>query len=130
MPVNYLLIEALQRFDAYLGDSFTVECPTGSGQMKTLSEVAVELAQRLSSIFLRSDDGRRPVHGDQERFQSDPHWKDLLLFYEYFHGDDGRGCGASHQTGWTALVAKLLQQAGEPFAVAESPWSSWRAAQP
>ncbi|MGH8068780.1 MAG: hypothetical protein ACRERE_26810, partial [Candidatus Entotheonellia bacterium] len=71
-----------------------------------------------------------PVHGDQELFQSDPQWKDLPLFYEYFHGDNGRGCGASHQTGWTALVAKLLQQAGEPFAVAESPWSSWRAAQP
>jgi hypothetical protein len=129
MPVNYLLIEALQRFDYYFGDSYKVECPTGSGQMKTLSEVAVELSRRLSSIFLRGRDSRRPVHGGQELFHSDPHWKELILFYEYFHGDNGCGCGASHQTGWTALVAKLLQQSGEPFAVAESPWSSWRAVQ-
>jgi len=124
MPVNYLLIEALQRFDYYLGDSYTVECPTGSGQMMTLSEVAVELSRRLSSIFLRGHDGRRPVHSDQGMFQSDPYWKDLLLFYEYFHGDNGRGCGASHQTGWTALVVKLLQQSGEFFCT-ESPLSSW-----
>ncbi len=130
MPVNYLLIEALQRFDYYFGDSYTVECPAGSGQMKTLSEVAVELSQRLSSIFLRGRDGRRPVHGGQELFQNDPHWQDLLLFYEYFHGDDGRGCGASHQTGWTALVAKLLQQSGEPLGVAESALSGWRTVQP
>jgi hypothetical protein len=128
MPVNYLLIEALQRFDYFLGDSFTVECPTGSGQMKTLGEVAVELSQRLSSIFLCGQDGRRPVHGDQVCFQRDPHWKELILFHEYFHGDTGRGCGASHQTGWTALVAKLLQQSGEPFGVAESPLTSWQAA--
>jgi Mannosylglycerate hydrolase MGH1-like glycoside hydrolase domain len=126
MPVNYLLIEALQRFDYYLGDSYRVECPTGSGQMKTLSEVAVDLSQRLSSIFLRGCDGRRPLHGSQELFQSDPHWKDLLLFYEYFHGDNGRGCGASHQTGWTALVAKLLQQSGESLAFAAAPLSSSR----
>jgi hypothetical protein len=130
IPVNYLLIEALQRFDYYFGDSFTVECPSGSGQVKTLSEVAVELSRRLSSIFLRGRDSRRPVHGGQELFQHDPHWKDLLLFYEYFHGDTGRGCGASHQTGWTALVAKLLQQSGELFAAAESPLSGLRAAQP
>jgi hypothetical protein len=128
MPVNYLLIEALQRFDYYLGDSYRVECPTGSGQMKTLSEVAAELSRRLSSIFLRGGDDRRPVHGSEELFQSDPHWKDLILFYEYFHGDNGRGCGASHQTGWTALVAKLLQQSGEPF-FAELPLSSWPAEQ-
>jgi hypothetical protein len=118
-----LLIEALQRFDYYLGESFTVEYPTGSGQMKTLSEVAADLSRRLSSIFLCGRDGRRPVHGTQEIFQSDPHWKDLILFYEYFHGDNGRGCGASHQTGWTALVAKLLQQSGEPF-LEESPVSN------
>jgi hypothetical protein len=124
MPVNYLLIEALQRFDYYLGDNYKVECPTGSGQMMTLSQVAVELSQRLSRIFLRGRDGRRPVHGNQELFQSDLHWKDLLLFYEYFHGDNGRGCGASHQTGWTALVAKLLQQSGELFCT-ESPLPSW-----
>jgi hypothetical protein len=129
MPVNYLLIEALQRFDYYLGDSYTVECPTGSGQMKTLNEVAVELSRRLSSIFLRGGHGRRPVHGSQEVLQSDPHWKDLLLFYEYFHGDNGRGCGASHQTGWTALVAKLIQQSGELFAASESPLSGLRVAQ-
>jgi hypothetical protein len=111
-PVNYLLIEALQKYHYYFGDSFTVECPTGSGQMMTLWEVAVELSQRLSSIFLQAD-GRRPVHGTDERFQTDPHWRDLVLFHEYFHGDTGQGLGASHQTGWTAVVAKLLQQSGE-----------------
>jgi Mannosyl oligosaccharide glucosidase. len=111
-PVNYLLIEALQKYHYYFGDSFTVECPTGSGQMMTLWEVAVELSQRLSSIFLQQD-GRRPVHGTDERFQTDPHWRDLVLFHEYFHGDTGQGLGASHQTGWTAVVAKLLQQSGE-----------------
>jgi hypothetical protein len=115
LPLNYLLIEALQRFDYYLGESYTVECPTGSGQMRALDEVAVELSRRLSNLFLRDQNGRRPLHGEQEVFQSDPYWKDLLLFYEYFHGDNGRGCGASHQTGWTGLVAKLLQQSGERF---------------
>jgi hypothetical protein len=93
--------------------------------MKTLSAVAADLSRRLSSIFLCGQDGRRPVHGEQEVFQNDPYWKDLILFYEYFHGDNGRGCGASHQTGWTALVAKLLQQSGEPF-LEESPLSNWR----
>jgi hypothetical protein len=112
-PINYLLIEALQRFQHYHGDSFTVECPTGSGQMLTLGEVAAELSRRLSRIFLRADDGRRPVFGGQATFQQDPHWRDLILFHEYFHGDNGAGIGASHQTGWTALVAKLLQQSGE-----------------
>jgi hypothetical protein len=111
-PVNYLLVEALQRFHHYLGPDFTVECPTGSGVFMNLSEVATEISRRLTSVFLRGDDGRRPVHGQDERFQSDPHWRDLILFYEYFHGDDGRGVGASHQTGWTGLVAKLLQQSG------------------
>jgi hypothetical protein len=115
LPLNYLLIEALQRFDYYLGESYTVECPTGSGRMRALDEVAVELSRRLSNLFLRDQNGRRPLHGEQEVFQSDPYWKDLLLFYEYFHGDNGRGCGASHQTGWTGLVAKLLQQSGERF---------------
>jgi len=112
-PANFLLVESLQRFHYYLGDSFTVECPTGSGQWKNLSEVATELSHRLARPFLRDADGRRPVHGTDERFKDDPHWRDLLLFYEYFHGDNGRGVGASHQTGWTALVAKLLQQSGE-----------------
>jgi hypothetical protein len=119
LPMNYLLIEALQRFDYYFGTSYTVECPTGSGQMKTLNEVAVDLTRRVSSLFLRGEDGRRPLHGGQSVFQTDPHWRDLVLFYEYFHGDNGRGCGASHQTGWTVLVAKLLQQSGELFATAE-----------
>ena len=112
-PVNFLLIEALQRFHHYLGDEFKVECPTGSGQMMTLKEVAAEISRRLSRIFLRGADGRRPVAGGIELFQSDPHWKDLVLFHEYFHGDNGAGIGASHQTGWTALVAKLLIQSGE-----------------
>jgi len=112
-PVNYLLIESLQKFHFYLGDSYKVECPTGSGQMLTLWEVAAELSRRLSRIFLRDNDGRRPVYGGAETFQHDPHWRDHILFYEYFHGDNGAGIGASHQTGWTGLVAKLLQQSGE-----------------
>jgi hypothetical protein len=112
-PVNYLLIEALQRFHYYFGDGFTVECPTGSGQMMTLSQVAEELSHRLTRLFLRDADGRRPAFGDRELLQRDPHWRDYLLFHEYFHGDTGVGLGASHQTGWTALVAKLLQQSGD-----------------
>ena len=112
-PVNFLIIESLQKFHYYLGDDYTVECPTGSGQMLTLWEVAAELSRRLTRLFLRSSDGRRPVYGDATKFQSDPHWQDLVLFYEYFHGDTGAGLGASHQTGWTALVAKLVQQSGE-----------------
>jgi hypothetical protein len=112
-PVNFLLIESLQKFHHYFGDGFQVECPTGSGRMMTLWEVAAELSRRLSHIFLRGEGGRRPVHGGTEKFQSDPHWRDLILFYEYFHGDNGAGVGASHQTGWTGLVAKLLQQSGE-----------------
>jgi hypothetical protein len=112
-PVNFLLIEALQKFDHYFGDTLQVECPSGSGTMRSLWDVAAELSRRLTRIFLRGTDGRRPVFGNTEIFQSDPHWRDLLLFYEYFHGDTGAGLGASHQTGWTALVAKLLQQSGE-----------------
>lgn len=112
-PINYLLIEALQRFHHYHGNTFTVECPTGSGVMMTLGEVAAELSRRLSRIFLRDEGGRRPVFGGIDMFQQDPHWRDLVLFHEYFHGDNGAGIGASHQTGWTALVAKLLQQSGE-----------------
>jgi hypothetical protein len=112
-PVNYLLIESLQKFHYYLGEDYKVECPTGSGQMLTLAEVAAELSRRLSRIFLRGTDDRRPLYGGAEQFQRDPHWRDLLLFHEYFHGDNGAGIGASHQTGWTGLVAKLLQQSGE-----------------
>jgi hypothetical protein len=112
-PVNYLLIEALQQFHHYYGDDFLVEHPTGSGQYHTLSQIADDLSQRLIGLFRRNADGRRPVFGDDERFQHDPHWRDALLFYEYFHGDTGRGVGASHQTGCTGLVAKLIQQQGE-----------------
>jgi hypothetical protein len=112
-PVNFLLIESLQKFHRYFGDDFQVECPTGSGQMMTLAEVAIELSQRLTEIFLRNDAGHRPVYGGTAKFQNDPHWRDLILFYEYFHGDNGAGIGASHQTGWTGLVAKLIQQLGE-----------------
>jgi hypothetical protein len=112
-PVNYLLIESLQKFHHYLGPDFQVELPTGSGRRVPLDEVAAELSRRLSRIFLRDDQGRRPCHGEDRRYQDDPHFRDLLLFHEYFHGDDGSGVGASHQTGWTGLVAKLLQQSGE-----------------
>jgi hypothetical protein len=112
-PVNYLIIESLQKFHFYLGDDYKVECPTGSGRMATLWEVAGEISRRLTRIFLRTADGRRPVHGGSGKFQNDPQWRDLILFYEYFHGDTGAGVGASHQTGWTGLVAKLLQQSGE-----------------
>jgi hypothetical protein len=111
-PLNYLIIESLQKFHHYLGPDFKVECPTGSGQMMNLSEVAAELSRRLSRIFLRDQDKRRPVFGSVEKFQSDPDWRDLVPFYEYFNGDTGMGIGASHQTGWTGLVAKLLQQHG------------------
>jgi hypothetical protein len=112
-PVNFLLIESLQKFHHYLGDSFQVEFPTGSGRQLNLAEVARELSRRLSSIFLRDQDGRRPAFGGSTRQQRDPHFRDSLLFHEYFDGDDGSGVGASHQTGWTGLVAKLLQQSGE-----------------
>ena len=112
-PLNYLLVESLQKFHRYLGDDFKVECPTGSGQMMTLWEVAGEISRRLSRIFLRGADGRRPVFGGIEKFQTDPNWQDMILFHEYFHGDNGAGLGASHQTGWTGVVAKLLQQSGE-----------------
>jgi hypothetical protein len=103
----------LQKFHRYYGDDLKVECPTGSGKMLTLAEVATELSQRLTKIFLRNPAGNRPVYGGTEKFQKDPHWRDLVLFYEYFHGDNGAGIGASHQTGWTGLVAKLIQQLGE-----------------
>ena len=109
-PVNYLIIESLQKYHHYYGDDLKVECPTGSGKMMTLWEVASELSSRLVSLFVRGKDGRRPAHGFVDRLQKDPHFKDHITFFEYFHGDNGAGLGASHQTGWTALVAKLLQQ--------------------
>jgi hypothetical protein len=108
-PVNFLLIESLQKFHYYYGDDFQIECPTGSGQMLTIGEVTDELTRRLTRLFLRDEQGRRPIFGDCEKMQNDPHFRDHLLFYEYFHGDTGRGAGAAHQTGWTALIAKLLQ---------------------
>jgi hypothetical protein len=109
MPINLLLIRALQQFYMYYGDNFKVECPTGSGNMMNLFEVSKELSSRITKIFIRNEEGRRPVYGGAEKFQSDPHWRDLILFYEYFHGDNGAGLGASHQTGWTGVVAKLIQ---------------------
>ncbi|MCC6424783.1 MAG: glucosidase [Phycisphaerales bacterium] len=109
-PLNYLIIESLQKFDYYYGDSFKAECPTGSGKLLTLWEVAADLSRRLTSIFQRSTPSGRPVFGDNQRLQTDPNFCDYPLFYEYFHGDSGEGLGASHQTGWTALVAKLIQQ--------------------
>jgi hypothetical protein len=111
-PINYLIIESLQKFYHYYGDDLKVECPKGSGQMMTLNEVATELSRRLMQLFLRNDEERRPMYGGQRVFQEDAYWRDLILFNEYFHGDNGAGLGASHQTGWTGLVAKLIQQSG------------------
>jgi hypothetical protein len=108
MPVNALIVRALLQYYAYYGNDFTVECPTGSGHRMTLYEVAEEIARRLASIFLKDATGRRPVYGGALKFQEDPHWRELLLFYEYFHGDNGAGLGASHQTGWTGIVARLM----------------------
>jgi hypothetical protein len=108
-PVNYLIIESLQKFHHYYGDDFMIECPTGSGKYLTINGVAQELSRRLERIFLRDAAGRRSVFGEREKLQTDPHFRDYVLFHEYFHGDNGRGVGASHQTGWTGLVAKLLQ---------------------
>jgi len=112
MPVNIMIIRALLNFYLYYGDNFKIECPTGSGKMMNLFEVSKEIADRLSRIFLRNEQGKRPVYGGTEIFQTDPHWRDYILFYEYFHGDNGAGLGASHQTGWTGLVAKTIQLYG------------------
>jgi hypothetical protein len=109
-PLNYLLIESLRKLHAHFQDTFKVECPTGSGRYLTLGEVATEISRRLTSLFLRDEYGVRPAHGANTRYRHHPHWRDLVLFYEYFHGDTGYGMGASHQTGWTALVATLLQE--------------------
>ncbi len=109
MPVNYLLIESLQKFHHYYGDDFKIECPTGSGRFLTINEVANELARRLTRLFLKDEGGQRPVLKYHPKLAGDPHFRDYVLFHEYFHGDTGRGVGASHQTGWTGLVAKLIQ---------------------
>jgi hypothetical protein len=116
-PMNALLIRALLNLHAYYGEDFKVECPTGSGVQMTLFEVAAEIARRLVRIFLRDEQGARPVHGRSQKFQADPHWRDLILFYEYFHGDNGLGLGASHQTGWTGLAATLIQLFGRADAL-------------
>jgi hypothetical protein len=112
MPVNMLLLRALIQYYLYYGDSFKIECPTGSGRLMNLFEVSRELASRLSRIFLRDDKGRRAVYGGTEKFQTDPYWRDYILFYEYFHGDNGAGLGASHQTGWTGVIARIIQLYG------------------
>jgi hypothetical protein len=109
-PLNYLIIEALERYHYFYGDDLKVECPTGSGNMMNLRDVATEIARRLSSLFLPDGSGARPCHGNDMRYADDPHWKNLVLYYEYFHGDTGRGCGANHQTGWTALVVRCLEK--------------------
>jgi hypothetical protein len=112
MPVNAMIIRALLNFHLYYGDNFKIECPTGSGKMMNLFEAAKEISDRLGRIFLRNHQGKRPVYGGAEKFQSDPHWRDYILFYEYFHGDNGAGLGASHQTGWTGLVAQMIRLFG------------------
>jgi hypothetical protein len=112
-PLNYLLIEALQKFDYFTGESYQLEFPTGSGKQMTLWDIAGELSRRLTRLFLRGENGRRPVNGGADKFQTDPYWKDLIQFFEYFNGDNGAGLGANHQTGWTGLVCKLIQQSGE-----------------
>jgi len=112
-PLNYLLIESLQKFHHYYGEDFKVECPTYSKKEMDLWEVSAEISRRLTRLFLRDKNGRRPFTGGNDLFNKDPHWRDLILFYEYFNGDNGAGLGANHQTGWTGLVAKLLEQSGE-----------------
>ena len=108
MPINTLIVRALLNLYGFYGDEFKVQCPTGSGRYMTLFEVANEIQSRLAGAFLRDGSGRRPVYGGTKKFQEDPHWRDLILFYEYFHGDTGAGLGASHQTGWTGLIAFLI----------------------
>ena len=112
-PMNYLLVQSMKRYHAYYGDDFKVECPTGSGTLMTLLEVARELERRLVSLFEMNEETGRPSHGEESQYRDDPAWKDLILFYEYFHADTGKGLGASHQTGWTALVASMLRSQTE-----------------
>jgi len=127
MPVNALIIRALLQYYQYYGDDFTIECPTRSGNMMNLYQVAEEIGRRLSHIFLRDEQGHRPVYGGAEKFQDDPHWRDYLQFYEYFHGDNGAGLGASHQTGWTGVIARIMQLFGTltPERVLESGRASY-----
>jgi hypothetical protein len=106
--VNALILRALLQYYAYYGDAFTVECPTGSGRQMNLYQIAEEISRRLASLFLKDPSGRRPVNGGEQKLQEDPHWRDHIQFYEYFHGDNGAGLGASHQTGWTGLIARTL----------------------
>ena len=108
IPTNFLILRALANFYAYYGDAFKIECPTGSGHMMTLHEVLIEISQRLTRIFLKDKEGKRAVYGDSETFQNDPHWRDHILFYEYFDADSGTGIGASHQTGWTGIIATIM----------------------
>ena len=112
LPVNVMIIRALLNFYLYYGDNFKIECPTGSGKMMNLFEVQQKSGERLTSIFMKNEEGKRPVYGGTEKFQEDPNWRDYILFYEYFHGDNGAGLGASHQTGWTGVVAKIIQLNG------------------
>src|SRR3954465_4236969 len=112
MGSNVLLIRALLQYYLYYGDNFKIECPTGSGRQMNLFEVSKEIADRLTRIFERDENGKRPVYGGTDKFQTDPNWRDNILFYEFFHGDNGAGLGASHQTGWTGVVAKLIQLYG------------------
>jgi hypothetical protein len=135
MPVNIMILRALRCFHAYYGNAFTIECPTGSGRHMNLFEVAAEIASRLVRMFLKDSKGRRPVYGGTRKFQEDPHWRDLILFYEYFHGDNGAGLGASHQTGWTGIIARTMHifstttaeqviELGQKAAMVETP-SAW-----
>jgi hypothetical protein len=112
-PINYLIIESLQKFHHYYSNDFRVECPTGSGSYLSLNEIADMLSQRLIALFTRNEEQHRPFNGPTPQFQTDPNWRDYILFHEYFHGDNGLGLGASHQTGWTGIVAKLIQQQSE-----------------
>jgi len=112
MPVNGLIIRALLQYYSFYGDDFKMECPTGSGRQMTLYQIAEELGHRLASIFLKDNNGRRPVYGGSQKFQDDPHWRDYILFYEYFHGDNGAGIGANHQTGWTGIIARIMHVFG------------------
>ena len=120
-PINFLIVEALLRYGRFYGDSLKVECPTGSGRYLNLELAAEELARRLTRPFLRDGNGARPCHGDEARYRDDPHWRELVLFHEYFHGESGLGLGASHQTGWTALAATLLENLGRRRERAHSP---------
>ncbi|KAH8921248.1 hypothetical protein BT69DRAFT_1335708 [Atractiella rhizophila] len=124
LATTFLLIESLQRFYQYYGDSFTIECPTGSGTMMNLAQIADEIQKRVIKIFARDDEGRRAYNGGNDRLDHDPHFRDHILFYEYFHADNAKGIGASHQTGWTGLVAWMIWQSGRNIPVPQTPKSA------